>query len=348
VCSVVAVLLLAAVAGASHLDITIEATPLSGNEYTIDVYGQVSDTDPSSGGIFFTAVALTTPGTVGKAEPKEKFPPPNSNKTVISYGGRVMSGGFTLTPAVIKDVDLDGDNDSVGGGFTDTANWLDSTIGVGAPELLMSQTWIVHEQGVVIQAAVDPLSRFYDLEEPQFIASYSTEFDDRTGDSVTIGIVEDELPTAGVGGPYDEDAWPMTPPGWNNPDREIAVTGTGTDDKGIKSYQWLIAEPTSDAFEPLSDAVVVDPAMTEVDASTAVSIQAIANALYGGDVGALPGPYGPAGADPSIYDYNLKLLVTDTIDQTGEAGAKLFVPEPGTLILLGLGGLGALIRRRRS
>jgi len=26
----------------------------------------------------------------------------------------------------------------------------------------------------------------------------------------------------------------------------------------------------------------------------------------------------------------------------------LFVPEPGTVILLGLGGLAALIRRRRS
>jgi hypothetical protein len=347
VCSAVAVLLLAAVAGASTITITLEATPLSGNEYRIDVYGQVADTDPGSGGIFFTAVTLTTPGSVGKAVPKEKFPPPNSKKTVISYGPRVMGGGFTLTPAVIKDVDLDGDMDSVGGGFTDTANWLDSTIGVGAPELLMSQTWIVNAQGVVIEAAVDPLSRFYDLVDPQFITSYSTQFDDQTGDSVTIGAVEDELPVAGVGGPYGEEDWPMTPPGWNNPAREIAVTGTGTDDKGIKSYQWLIAAPGSDTFEALADAVVVDPTATGVDASTAISIQAIANALHGGDVGALPGKYGPGGPDAS-YNYKLKLLVTDTIDQTGEAETTIFVPEPGTLVLLGLGGLGALIRRRRS
>ena len=140
---------------------------------------------------------------------------------------------------------------------------------------------------------------------------------------------------AAAGGPYEEDDWPMTPHGWNNPARTIALSGTGSTGV-IDAYDWFIAPPVSGDFMPL---VAAGP-------TPDVSIQAIADAL-GITVDDLPGPYGPGGPDPTIYEYRLMLTVSgggaSDSDET-----TLFVPEPGTVILLGLGGLAALIRRRRS
>lgn len=291
------------------------------------------------------------------------FPPPGgpTGKPAASLN-KAQFAGLANPPSYRNAANRRGlDNFFVSNAFTKGTDDLDPISYEPAAFLLLGNTdvggdpvWLV--KGKIKGVTPGPVELNTEIQDLLYVYK-----DDGTGLALTQGPADENIfvptivtvlsdgdlvPTAGVGGPYGEEDWPMTPPGWNTPAREITVTGTGTDDIGVKSYQWLIAEPTSDTFAPLGDAVMVGPA-TEVDASTAISIQAIADALYGGDVGALPGPYGTGDPEPSVYNYKLKLLVTDTIDQTGEAETTLFVPEPGTLVLLGLGGLGALLRRRR-
>ena len=159
-------------------------------------------------------------------------------------------------------------------------------------------------------------------------------------DFVTLSFGPTGEVTANAGGGpdgYVEDDWPMTPHGWNNPARTIALDGTGSTGT-IDTYDWLIAPPAAAGGDFMSLAVS--------GPTPEVSILAIADAL-GIAVDDLPGPYGAGVPDPTIYEYRLMLTVTgggaSDSDET-----TLFVPEPGTLALLSLGGLVALIRRRRS
>jgi hypothetical protein len=163
----------------------------------------------------------------------------------------------------------------------------------------------------------------------------------------TVMVGGDDIPpTVIIGGPYGEGDWPATPGGWDNPLRTITLSGSATDDIGIASYEVSIAAPGSDVFVTLAAGDVVPP-LQQADLMLDVTIQNIADIFTGGDPDLLP-RWDPAAPYPDTYNYTLKAVVTDTIGQTGEAMTTLFVPEPGTLVLLGLGGLGALLRRRRS
>ena len=109
---------------------------------------------------------------------------------------------------------------------------------------------------------------------------------------------------------------------------KITLDGSGSHDNdpgdAIVSWEWSISNGGD--FAPLADGE-----------TALVTYQDIADALYGGDLEALPG----------AADLDLKLIVKDTNDATGEDLTTLFIPEPGTMALVAIGSGLALVRRRR-
>jgi hypothetical protein len=340
-----------ATANAAVLNVTLEvpgATSVTpGQEFTINIYAW-TDTGADAG-IASCEFSILTPGTVDAAVPKKKTPPPTSTTVVHGWGPKL--GGFMQMAPALKDVDSDGDLDSAQQAWIDFfLTYGEVNVGTGGPELVATQTWIYNGPGQIpLEVTAKAASEWYDWGAAG--TNYFSNFDTINTTGAMVGPAgEDVPPAATIGGPYGEEDWPPSPGGWNNPARTITVAGTGTDDIGVAGYAWSIAEPTSDAFAVLAEGIV-DPAATPVNLDLDISIQDIADALYGGDVGMLPGKYDPSDPtqpDPAVYNYRLKLTLTDTIGQMGDAETTLFVPEPGTLVLLGLGGLGALLRRRRS
>ena len=337
-----AVLLAAAGAHAATLDITLEADRVASGTYDIRIYGQVD----TASGLYGLPITLQTLDSVGVTEPvKAPGPPKPPFKVLTAWALDSQQFGF-LQPPIKQDQDADGDDDAAEMAFADVqGSWGNLALGMGSPALLGTQTWTMNEAQKVFITAEVGNARWYAGATAEDEATWTNAFDTITinGQPNGVGGLEvgptDDGPTADAGGGpdgYGEEDWPMTPHGWNNPARTIALDGTGSTGT-IDTYDWLIAPPAAAGGDFMSLAVS--------GPTPEVSILAIADAL-GIAVEDLPGPYGTGDPDPDVYEYRLMLTVTgDGASNSDET--TLFVPEPGTLALLSLGGLVALIRRRR-
>lgn len=338
-------LVLTSVAGASTLTLTLQiagSMPSPGEEFTVEVYALAEGTTGGYG-IRSLGWTISTPGTVGLAAPVTVmgggFPP----KLLVKQDWPIP--GMTNFPA--EPTDVDGDTDTDAG----PAAWADAMggntnyfIGIGAAELVATQTWLYTSGEVTLGVVADPDSAVYDMTE----ADYTREFDEIIVQGVTFGGGGNNAPAiTSTGGPYLREQWSGVGP-WNNPAHEIDLLAAATDDiddPADLTYEWLISEPSPDpgdpstgTFFPLAEGM--DPMIT---------IQMIADAVFG--PGSDPFVVLPAweeGLDPEIFDYELKLVVTDSGMLTDEAYTTIFVPEPATLALLAFGGLAALRRRRRA
>ena len=335
VCTVAAVLLAFAVAD-------LQAAPIDTNvlldiqaaDGTWQVFGQIDDATTNAG---IAGLEIDVWGTGGAEVTGSKLELPKGFS-----GVNFAAFGFSTLPQ-------DGVNGKGIGGGQDTIGGINVLIGIGLtagvsdPDL--TQGGVPDEWDVPVLIASGtysgstgelhvamPGGSQFNLLPPGYTGGITSALQPLVlGDSAPL---DGAAIVADADGPYEEDDWPMTPFGWNNPGRTIALDGTGSTGT-IDTYEWLIAPPVSGDFMPLATGATPD-----------VSILAIADAL-GIAVDDLPGKYGPAGPDPDVYNYRLMLTVSgggaSDSDET-----TLFVPEPGTVILLGLGGLAALIRRRRS
>jgi len=337
VCMVAAVLLAFSVPD-------LQAAPVEANvlldiraaDGTWQVYGQIDDASNNAG---ISGLEIDVWGTGGADVTGSKLELPRG----ISGVNYMMFGFNTLPQDGANGIGIGGGQDTIGGvnvliGIGLTAGESDPDLSQGnvpdvwdVPVLLASGTY--SGSTGELHVAMPDDSQF-NLLPHGYTGGQTHGLQPLVlGDSAPLD--GDDI-VAAAGGPYEEDDWPMTPHGWNNPARTIALSGAGSTGE-IESYEWSIAPPGSDQWKLMA---------TTAGPDLSVSIQAIADAL-GISVDDLPGPYGPGGADPTIYEYELMLTVSgggaSDSDET-----TLFVPEPGTVILLGLGGLAALIRRRRS
>ncbi len=166
--------------------------------------------------------------------------------------------------------------------------------------------------------------------------SLNTPGGDVIGEWETYTIGEPQVGTPPVpdpDGPYLEEDW-TGPLGYNNPLREILLDGSGTaatDGDPILNYTWEITN-TYDATKPV----------TTIDAGEDETFPLTIGMLAAD--GVLP----PNSLIADSYLFLVTLTATDKDGSaTSDPPATLFVPEPGSLVLLGLGGLAGLIRRRR-
>jgi len=158
-------------------------------------------------------------------------------------------------------------------------------------------------------------------------------------DPVTLIVtgVGGNAPSASIGASYGPDDW-VGPPPWNEDARQITVTGTGEDNDGDTqqlTFEWMVADHAGTRYGPLVDEGVPPPGE---QSTITFSIGQLRNLGF-----PLPDPLG---GNPDQYVYDLILTVTD-VDGSAEATTGIYIPEPGTMALLGLGAL-ALIRRRRQ
>jgi hypothetical protein len=312
------------------LEVSYDLQLVADTQYDLHIYGEAKNTEDGGlnadyGGIFFTIVSVLTPESVGVLVPIKK--PGPVEQVSNTFGPRVIGGEFRLLAPLKEDIDGDGDDDSLAGGFVETANWYDTTIGVGGPDLLMTQKYdwdgVTPFGRIVIE--VDLLSRYYDINEPQFPPAASTEFDK----VVQLGGGPEPTPPVADAGPdpserYTKGMW-GGPGGWNGAGRSIILDGSGTTeaDGDTVNYEWTIVNPLSGE-------------VTTIDGGT--------DPLYELHIGEILGDLPTS--DQADTPYPLSLTATDRNGSTSD-DAVLFVPEPGTMLLLSVGCVGALLRRRR-
>ena len=144
------------------------------------------------------------------------------------------------------------------------------------------------------------------------------------------------VPSADAGPDLDENAW-FGPRPWNEDARQITVTGVGEDNDGDTqqlTFEWMIEDHQGNTYDLVDEGM---PPPGEQNSIT-FSIGQLRGLGF-----PLPDPSGPP---VDQYLYPLHLTVTDP-DGSATDTAQIYIPEPGTMALLGLGAL-ALIRRRRQ
>ncbi len=140
-------------------------------------------------------------------------------------------------------------------------------------------------------------------------------------------------PEADADGPYGRGDWEGKGALWNDPANFIVLDASGTqetDGDPILEYTWNITN-TYDPCMPV----------TTLDANTDPFCElTIADLLADGE---LPPDEVQAGTHP----FMVTVTARDKDGSNTSESTTLFVPEPATLVLLGLGGLAAIVRRRR-
>ena len=132
---------------------------------------------------------------------------------------------------------------------------------------------------------------------------------------------------------WREEDWPLEPSPWNNPAREITLSAGVTDASPLTVELWAAHPTTPTAMQ------LIKGMTSGSDFSAPVSIAELSA------LGALPeNGY----VDEALLWYPFEVRAEDSAGNSAMADGFLFVPEPGTLALLAMGGLAALIRRKRS
>jgi hypothetical protein len=154
-------------------------------------------------------------------------------------------------------------------------------------------------------------------------------------DAVVTVISGDNAPMADAGGPYGSADW-SGPAGWMNPLRHVDLHGSGTDDHPpLASWKWEIDLDRTGGTNWQEILVGSgDPPLTQL-----LTIQQLMA------VGLPALTWDP---DHEVNTFDVKFTVTDTAGHSVSDAGRLYVPEPGTMALLALGGLGVLLRRRKN
>jgi hypothetical protein len=127
---------------------------------------------------------------------------------------------------------------------------------------------------------------------------------------------------ANAGGNKGAGDW-AGPPGWNNPARTIDLAGSATPTDGDPiTYNWVITNPRGGTLDKAGQSLTVS-------------------------IGELPGELPNPGDPDDWFLFGVTMIASDKDGDSAPADALLYVPEPGTMLLLGLGCVGALLRRRR-
>lgn len=290
-------------------------------EIQVRIYGEALGTPSAGEGIHSTNITIYGNGV---AEPKEKFPPPASGKVATAWESYV-SGNFSNFDATRIDADGDTDLDARNMSFADVGSYGYTTLGTTGAELIATQTWIKAAGELVLDVEVKPESRHFQWTDPEFPDSYSTTFDTVTG----IGIGE------GGGGGTDPNADEVIPAAMTIDDRGAWQGGLGWGDP-VSWLELTAEEPPKapiDEYEWDFGGGLVLNGQTII-----ITIQDLIDAGY-----VVPDYNDPDLETEGIIPYTLTLY--QGADQSS-ADSGIFVPEPTTIALLGM-GMGLLLRRRR-